>query len=256
MTLFILNGRIGSNYTCPNLTCKNKSTVDYFISSAHMIPTIKDLQVQEFSCLLSDAHSPVSLTIEVSYELKESNTKCNTTLTKQKLWESEKSEAFVDNIDILKVSDIEMRLDHLIDSKGVQKDDIDDIVKDIGLLFNNSAKHTFGHKNVFLENKLSNSKPWFNYECKRARNLYHKTRQMYNKYKTSFYKDILKTVSKNYKKTLSQHHNQFNNDRINKLRALKRCNPREYWKIINSQKKSENIKASVQDFYDHFKKYK
>ena len=110
----------------------------------------------------------------------------------------------------------------------------------------------FGHKKVFSVNKRSNSKPWFNYECKRARNLYHKTRQMYNKYKTSFYKDILKTVSKSYKKTLSQHYNRFNNDKINKLRAVKRNNPREYWKIINSQKKSEDIGASVQAFYDHF----
>ena len=75
---------------------------------------------------------------------------------------------------------------------------------------------------------------------------------MYNKYKTRFYKDILKTVCKNYKKTLSQHYNRFNNDKINKLRAVNRNNPREYWKIINSQKKSENIGASVQDFYDHF----
>ena len=75
---------------------------------------------------------------------------------------------------------------------------------------------------------------------------------MYNKYKTSFYKDILKTVSNNYKKTLLQHYNRFNNDKINKLRAVKRNNLREYWKIINSQKKSEDIGASVQAFYDHF----
>ena len=250
--LFILNGRIGSDFTCPTLTCKNKSTVDYFISSAHILPIIKDLRVHEFSCLLSDAHSPVSLSIDVNYKRKESKPKCNSTFIKQKLWESEKSEAFVNNIDILKVSDIEMRLDHLIDNKRVDGNEIDDIVRDIGLLFNTSAKDTFGHTKVFSVNKRSNSKPWFNYECKRERNLYHKTRQMYNKYKTSFYKDILKTVSKNYKKTLSQHYNRFNNDKINKLRAVKRNNPREYWKIINSQKKSEDIGASDQAFYDHF----
>ncbi|MEW8546419.1 MAG: endonuclease/exonuclease/phosphatase family protein, partial [Candidatus Thiodiazotropha sp.] len=251
--LFILNGRIGSDHVCPNLTCKNKSTVDYFISSAQMLPIIKDLQVQEFSCLLSDAHSPVSLTLNVDYKRIENNTECNTSFKKQKLWEPEKSETFVDNIDILKVSDIELRLDHLIENNRVDKDDIDDIVRDIGLLFNNCAKDTFGQTNVFSKHKQSISKPWFNHECKRARNLYHKTRQMYNKYKTTYYKNILKTVSKNYKKTLSLHYYRFNNVRINKLRAVKRSNPREYWKIINSQEKSEDIQASIHDFYHHFK---
>lgn len=157
--LFILNGRIGSDFICPTLTCKNKSTVDYFISSAHILPIIKDLQVHEFSCLLSDAHSPVSLSIDVNYERKESKSKCNSTTTKQKLWEPEKSEAFVDNIDILKVSDIEMRLDHLIDNKIVERDEIDDIVRDIGLLFNTSARDTFGHKKFSLKtNKLTRNR--------------------------------------------------------------------------------------------------
>ena len=83
--LFILNGRIGSDFTCPTLTCKNKSPVDYFISSAHILPIIKDLQVHEFSCLLSDAHSPVSFAIDVNYIRKESKPKCSSTAMKQKL---------------------------------------------------------------------------------------------------------------------------------------------------------------------------
>ena len=100
----------------------------------------------------------------------------------------------------MKVADIELRLDHLLASKRVEKYEIDDIVRDIGMLFDNCTKDTFGHQKIFPENKRSESKLWFNYECKRARNLYHKTRQMYNKYKTSFYKEILKIVSKKYKK--------------------------------------------------------
>ena len=36
------------------------------------------------------------------------------------------------------------------------------------------------------------------------------------------------------------------------MRAVKCNNPREYWKIINSKKKFEDIGASVQAFFDHF----
>ena len=38
--LFILNGRIGTDYEAPKLTCKNKSTVDYFFYHHHMFLNI------------------------------------------------------------------------------------------------------------------------------------------------------------------------------------------------------------------------
>ena len=76
---------------------------------------------------------------------------------------------------------------------------------------------------------------------------------MYNKYKTNYYKNILKTVSKNYKKTLSRHYMQYKNDKISKLRALKRNNSREYWRIINTSHTTHNTEANIHDFFDYFK---
>ena len=64
--LFILNRRIGNDFRNPSLTCKNKSTIDYFISSAYVFPIIKNLQVREFSSLYSDAHCPVSCTCSLN----------------------------------------------------------------------------------------------------------------------------------------------------------------------------------------------
>ena len=109
-------------------------------------------------------------------------TKRNSTDTLQrnyKLWNSEEKKSFVGNFDIIKVSDIEMRLDHLThsDSFETSQNDINEIISDIGSLFiSESAKSRFGYKNAQNNRgvtKKCKSKPWFHRECKTARNLYH-----------------------------------------------------------------------------------
>lgn len=251
--LFILNGRIGTDYTNPSPTCKNKSTVDYFISSAYVLPNIKDFNICEFSPLFSDVHCPVSLTIDIEHE-SEFNLPIHTKDEKiPKLWDPDKSDVFIDNIDILQVSDIEMQLDKILDKSTVTKGDIDEVVLKIGSLFDSSCKETFGFKHVNTENKSSRFKPWFNAQCTQARNVYHKTRRAYNKHKTSYYRNILKNVSKNYKNTLATHSKRFANDRIKRLRSLKNSNPREYWKIINAKKKSGQVEAPLSELYEFYK---
>ena len=76
---------------------------------------------------------------------------------------------------------------------------------------------------------------------------------MYNKYKSEYYKNLLKAVSKNYKHTSNKHKKQFQNLKIEKLRRIKNANPKEYWKIINSTKKPNSIKATLHDLYSFYK---
>ncbi|WAR27365.1 hypothetical protein MAR_013069, partial [Mya arenaria] len=80
-----------------------------------------------------------------------------------KLWDSSKSANFVDNIDILKVSDIESKLDLLSGNNQISQNDIDDVVNDIAILFSENAVTTFGmvHKR---EHNVStqNDSHWFN----------------------------------------------------------------------------------------------
>ncbi|MCG8112265.1 MAG: reverse transcriptase domain-containing protein [Candidatus Thiodiazotropha taylori] len=253
--LFLLNGRIGRDYINPGLTCKNRSTVDYFISTAYNLPVIQDICVHEFSSLFSDAHSPISLTLKVKCQAPMNDNGANTKSPTLNPWKSTKIDDFVDNIDILRVSEIEICLDKLMNTNNedISKTDIDAVVNDISSLFIESSKSTFGYRTTSTKNNRYESKPWFNGECRRARNIYHKTRHMYNRYKTTFYKNILKMVSKNYKKTLSRNHTRFKNDKIKKLRTLKHTNPREYWKILNcNNKRSNHTEASIQDFYEYF----
>ena len=251
--LFILNGRLGTDYLHPSLTCKNKSTIDYFISSAYVLPSIKEFHVGEFSPLFSDVHSPVTLTIGIEHVRDTTYPKHTEGEQMPKLWNPDKCESFIDNIDILKISEIQMQLDKIHNSSKVTKCEIDEIVLKIGSLFDSSCRETFGMQNVFTNNKQSGSKPWFNTQCTRARNIYHKARKAYNRYKTSYYKNILKIVSKRYKNTLTLYSNRFTNDKIKRLRSLKNKNPREYWKIINSQNESGKVKAPLNDFYDFYK---
>ena len=50
-------------------------------------------------------------------------------------------------------------------------------------------------------------------------------------------------------KTLKKH----KGDKIDKIRNLRNSNPREYWKLLNSNKPKDDIKASLEDVYNYFK---
>ena len=89
-----------------------------------------------------------------------------------------------------------MQLDKIPNSSKVTKCEIDEIVLKIGSLFDSSCRETFGMQNAFTINKQSGFKPWFNTQCTRARNIYHKARKAYNRYKTSYYKNIKKYEQK------------------------------------------------------------
>ena len=76
---------------------------------------------------------------------------------------------------------------------------------------------------------------------------------MYNKYKTDYYKNLLKVVSKNYKQTLNTQNKTFKQNRVAKLRTLKTNNPKEYWKLLNSERKRNNTQASLGDLFNFYK---
>ena len=66
--------------------------------------------------------------------------------------------------------------------------------------------------------KNCNKKKWFNSERRVARNSYHIARKLYNKYKSNFYKEQLKSISKEYKQVLSKNARRYKNETIMKLK--------------------------------------
>ena len=132
---------------------------------------------------------------------------------------------------------------------------MDEIVSDITSIFSTCSKRTFGiNSSKAGKNKVNNGKfPWFERSCHEMRDVYHKTRKAYNKYKTQYFKNLLKDISKRYKSTLNQAKNKYNIHKIEKIRKLKHADPRKYWKILNDKKEDTESPASIEDFYQYFK---
>ena len=146
--IFILNGRAGADYSNPKLTCKEKSTVDYFLSSATVFKHINEFQVHDFSSLFSDAHCPVSMSITINLMPKLPKRNTHENVQTPILWKTEKLESYTDNFDILKLSEIECKLDDIIESNNITDDSINDIVHGINHLYESCANETFGFKKV------------------------------------------------------------------------------------------------------------
>ena len=249
--LFILNGRL--DFESPKLTCKNASTVDYMISSANNFPIISSFEVLEFDALYSDAHCPLAIQIDILNVTREPKLeKRQSNSPEIKLWDDSKKDNYVSNLDYGEILKIDSSLNMMASGYNLNSNSIDLVVNQIENLFKTTALTSFGLKKQTKQDVTQNlqRKKWFNAECRAARSTYHKTRKLYNKYKTTHYKLLLKTVSKEYKNKMSQNIRRFKNNRIEKLKNLKYA---KLWKIINSIDEKNNKTAPLQDLYNYFK---
>ena len=256
--VFILNGRL--DYHEPKLTCKNSSTVDYFVSTAFNFDLLSTITTHEFDALLSDAHCPVSLTLNPinTCEKRDGSSEHRKNEPNVRLWNPDKKDSFGQNLNYGEILKISSYLDVMTSGYNVSTESVNNIINQIEKLFLTASESSFGYtppkKKSTETNKITHTKPWFNRKCHEARNLYHNTRKLYNKYKTQHYKDSLKRISKNYKQVLTKNAQKHKNEKVSKLRNLKYAKPREFWKIINSiNNDSKSTEAPLQDLYDYFK---
>ena len=215
-------------------TCKDKSTIDYFLSTPNLFGIFTNLKVLEFNPLFSDVHCPVSVSIGITDTKLSCEVKKKTTVEEKiNLWDSEKSNIFVQNFDSKALSEIGDRLSALANKDTIKQEDIEFIVDVIGKLFSDTAEISFGKKRILNDRKTKNKTQWFNAECRRARNQYHYARKLYNKQKSEHNKQFFRTVSKTYK---LQYYNTLEKkeDRIKKIKTLKHSNFKEYWKYLKS----------------------
>ena len=251
--IFILNGRMDKDREIPKLTCKDSSTVDYFLSTVQNFSLIQDFEILNFNALFSDAHCPITLSIEVySYNTDTSQMHKPILQPKVKLWDERKSNQFVENIRQTDVDEILQSLNEISPDK-VNNEIVNDVVQKIEMLFMSNAKETFGVKKPKTPETDKLNKPWFNAECKNSRNIYHNTRKLYNRYKNEYYKNKLKIVSKEYKNVISKSVKNFKKSKIETLRNLKHSNTKQFWKIINSVDKKDSHSPPVNDLYEYFK---
>ena len=110
--VFILNGRICEDKEIGKFTCKNISVVDYIIASAEYLKHITNLQVLEFSKLLSDVHCPISIFIDHVKQFtcmrSSSNIIADKNVDKKpRRWENSKYIIFLENLDLELMNDLE-----------------------------------------------------------------------------------------------------------------------------------------------------
>ena len=131
--LFILIGRLGQDRDQPKTTCKDQSTIDYFIASAYTIEHISNLVINEFSSLFSDQHCGISVTLGATYqELDPADLDqfCSADF-KIKLRNKDKAHHFNNNIDQSEFLRIKQLVGQCSENENVNKNDIDMITGDI-----------------------------------------------------------------------------------------------------------------------------
>ncbi|MEW8546895.1 MAG: reverse transcriptase family protein [Candidatus Thiodiazotropha sp.] len=251
--VFILNGRIGNDVTSPKLTCKDRSTVDYFISSAYNFSYISSFSILDFNSLYSDAHCPLTLSIHVyDNTMKHKHIVPNSNASpKVRLWDDSRSNLYAENLCQDTLNNITQRVNSM-SIRSVTGQEINAIASQIENLFSLTAKQTFGVKTQTYTDHSTNKK-WFNKECRSARNKYHYIRKIYNKNKNTYNKNLLKAASKEYKTSISKNMKKYKNERINKLKKVKTSNPKEFWKILNSADKRTSHMPPLKDLYKYFK---
>ena len=146
--LFIVNGRLNKSNSPPKTTCKDKSTIDYFISTAYNFDFLHSFEVQDFNSLFSDSYCPLSLEIDVCLsENKRVRTNRKDSNTHEaRLWIDGKKDEYLQNFDSKRVDEILDKLTGLNSSDKLSQLDIDNIVRDIEWLLTENAKTTFGYK--------------------------------------------------------------------------------------------------------------
>lgn len=150
--LFILNGRTKGNSTF-NTTCKNVSTIDYFLSSVYMFKYVNSIHVHDFCELLSDAHNAVSLKLEISYSKEMSQSQFIGT-EHIKLWDTENIEIFENCFDENELKSSLDRLNFLSKNQNVTQSDVNEIVDSLNNVFQSNAKKSFG---TFIKKRLKSN---------------------------------------------------------------------------------------------------
>ena len=265
--LYILNGRYGQDKGIGKYTFRDQSVIDYSITSPKGLNLLTDFEVQELDRIFSDGHSllQMSLKFHASDALRnnasptpEGKQECNKKeQNPQKFckWNQQTSNLFNENINDIKLQQINIYLDSI--NSEITQTDMNEITQNITKLFSDSAERTFVHVQTNNRNKNlpeKNHKPWFGYNCKKARKLYNRARKLYQCNRNIENRKTLLNASKNYKKVMNKYITQYERQQQTKLRTLHKKSPKEYWKILNSLDRQKQSKMPpLNSFLDFFK---
>jgi len=254
--LFILNGRSGSDNTVGNFTFRDRSVIDYVISSAENFESLQTFDIVETDPLYSDGHNALEWKIYTKH-MPDTNIDNNEQPNRQDrpIWDNNKAHAFCQNMN---TNNIKL-IDALLTGSNITPTKINQATAKLQEVFISSANSTFNLNKTKLiyksrHNNPSKNKPWFGSKCNKARQNYHRAKNTYKIDKTDNNKINLKNASKEYKRTMNYYINDHRYKQSEKLRSMNTKNPKQYWKFLKSldTKKPETKKPTLEDLHKHF----
>lgn len=163
--MFILNGRTNGDLN-GNCTCKNVSSVDYFICTSDMFKFVDSLTVHDFCPMYSDVHCPISLLLDFCNKpLNESTPKLN----KFTIFDQDKAHVYCSNIKEDRLCDIYSKLLNIetLDNIG---NELNEVTEEISELLVQSSEETFGVKYINTKNNDNNHNHYNNEKTKQKNN--------------------------------------------------------------------------------------
>jgi len=130
------------------------------------------------------------------------------------------------------------------------------LVNNLSQIFLDSAKSTFGtycHKAGKTHQTKLIDKPWFDKDCKFARQNYRKLKTIFHKYRTKINKQMLAESEKKYKRTLDKTQRKYRQNLCRRLKNMRTKDPKDFWKILNQGKRKTRPNISLQKLFEFFK---
>jgi hypothetical protein len=257
--LIIVNGRCGKDAHIGKLTCKDASLIDYVLASPRIITCIYDFDILPFNECLSDVHCPLHIILKSDKDSSLQNVPASVidgNLIRPK-WKDEFKSLFTENIDLDSIETIQLHINNLQQQEDINQYDVDETYKMITNVLNLSAIACGSVSPCRPKKKLSTrrkSNLWWNDDCENYRKEFNIARKLNIQHKTEQTNLMRKQASKRYKKLIKKNINNYHKDLNHKIRVLKSKNPKDFWKIINSDKDKESIvsKISSDMFAEHF----
>lgn len=235
LNLYIANSRVGLDRGIGKRTCKNRSVIDYFISSSSLFPFIQEFDINDFNPILSDIHNSIHISLKTC--LQKQNTKHTTATqqTKSVKWNDNKRDDFVNMVHNQhnELTSILGDLENIQLNNECSQQDINNIMNKILEVFETSGKEVFTSKNkrnIFKQD----SKPWYTNKCYEYRKKIHRARKTYNLHKNEPNRLHMIQCSKQYKQITNKAYNNYQFRLENELRTTSKTNSKEFWKILNS----------------------
>ena len=269
----IVNGRFGNKSS--RCTTTTNSVIDYFLGTPDIFHLINDMNVNMYDPCTSDIHIAIDVNLlnfvpninnvpqeivvpNVSNENEQGNEHFNI-----RPWEQNKSNEFIEHLDMTLLQSIQLDLDQFQDCHDKQSQ-LDSIMSRIGNMFVNAGTNTFGRKQLRngrsrgykMRNQFTPSKPWFTLACKKKKIIFNKARKNYQILRTPESHRAMIDASKGYKyETKKAHKNYRENIRTEVRNLRKQGNSQKYWDFIKNKTTapSTNPRINFTDFVDFFR---